>query len=1183
MHCTTSANVSVCQKRYASMTCERKLRYYVFLMKLTALLTLLFMLQASAYSYGQRIELRVKNATLESVLKSLQEQSGYNILFNNKYLKNAKRVTLNIQAEDINEALIQVFKGQPYDFRVKDKMVTLVPADISPETSRIGVEENAVLQQAVSGHVTDSLGTPIVGVTVQVSGTSRGTTTDGNGAYRLNASQGEILIFRNLGYVTKEVVITEQQVINVVLQEQLAGIDEVVVIGYGQRARKDITTAISSISSSEIEQTVSMSPEMAMQGRMAGVQVAGNTGNPMMRPTIRIRGVNTWGVSSPLYVIDGIPVTEFGAGIEGQEDARAADLRGPLNVMTLLNPDDIESISVLKDASAAAIYGVRAANGVILITTKQGRSDRPSVNFTARAGIQRITAKNDLLNTPQFVEHTRKVFASDPTVSIAPENEGLFDPSSSNYLGNSPTYDWQEAILNKNAPTQDYSLRISGGTAKTDYYLSGGYSSMEGTLIGSSLSRYNGAFNLNSRLNDWVKVGVNYRLTSARGEDRGLDFNDMALTPPWQPIYDPNGLGGFASVVTGMGDDGVYRSDKRFGSGTRINRVGQIAVNDQYYESLRNMGSGYVEISPIENLSIKGQISIDNYITTRYEFTDYRANAFDYTRGDPRALGGGESVGSYGEREVLNRNIVKELTVNYRKTFGDHTVDLLFNGMEQQYSSKAKVASTEQMLSTSPDLRNLGGERDFTEVSSMRDRWALAGLLGRVGYNYQSKYYLDLTLRRDGSARFAPENRWGWFPAFSAAWRVTEEDFGNNIGWLNDFKLRVGWGKLGNQEVRNLAYLSPIEINPTFAWGDNPNRPGYGYYSTSAVVFNLANTNLRWESTATTNIGFDAVLFQHLSVTAEYYDKLTDGILQTVSLPGSVGLVQQPVDNVASVRNSGFEFVVGYNGQVGDVSYGISANLTTVRNRVVSTYEDIPLWNIERGYPLFYQRGYKQGGMFQTQAEVDAWLAKYQDANYQVAKVAPGDFYFEDLRGAPKNEGEFYSEGGDGRIDDYDQVYLGKTIPGFFYGGTINLGWKNLDLDAQFTGVGDVVKHNALRNSLEYTAAGGQNLSTRVLNSWSPENPSSTMPRIMNGDPAGNFRGSDYFVENASYLRLANLQIGYTLPQSAYTAFKGNLSNLRVYTGGSNLFTVTKYTGLDPESDVYPMPRVFFLGLSARF
>ena len=1182
MHCTTNAKIPAYRKQYVGIASERKPIYFVFVMKLTALLTLIFTLQASAYTYGQRIELQVKNATLESVLKSVQEQSGYSILFNNEYLKNAKRVTLNIHAEDINEALTQVFKGQPYDFRVKDKMVTLVPIKISPETAE-STSREAVSQQAVSGRVTDSLGTPIAGVTVQVSGTSRGTTTDGDGNYRLEADRGEVLVFRNLGYVTKEVVVADQQVINVVLQELQADIDEVVVIGYGQRARKDITTAISSINSEEIEQTVSMSPEMAMQGRMAGVQVSGNTGSPMMRPTIRIRGVNTWGVASPLYVIDGIPVTEFGAGIEGQEDARAADLRGPLNVMTLINPDDIESISVLKDASAAAIYGVRAANGVILITTKQGRSDRPSVNFTARAGIQNITAKNDVLNTAQFVEHTRRVFESDPTVSIPPENEGIFDPSSSNYLGNSSTYDWQDAILNKNAPTQDYSLRISGGTAKTDYYLSGGYSSMEGTFIGSNLSRYNGAFNLNSRVNDWMKVGVNYRLTSARGEDRGLDYVDIALTPPWQPIYDANGVGGFASAVTGLGDDGVYRSDKRFGSGTRINRIAMIEMNDQHYESLRNMGSGYLEITPIENLSIKGQISIDNYLTTRYEFNDYRANVFNYTAGDPRALGGGESVGSYGEREVLNRNIVKELTINYRKTFGDHAIDLLFNGMEQQYSSKAKGAFTEQMLSISPDLRNLGGERAFTEVSTMRDRWALAGLLGRVGYNYRSKYYLDATLRRDGSARFAPENRWGWFPAFSAAWRVTEENFGRNIGWLDDFKIRAGWGKLGNQEVRNLAYLSPIEINPTFAWGNNPNRIGYGHFSTSAVVFNLANTNLRWESTATTNIGFDAVLFRNLSFSAEYYDKLTDGILQTVSLPGSVGLVQQPVDNVASVRNSGFEFVVGYNGKAGGFSYGISANLTTVRNRVMSTYENIPLWNIESGYPLFYQRGYKLGGMFQTQEEVNAWLAQYEDVNYQEAKIAPGDFYFQDLRGAPLNEGEFYSEGSDGQVDSYDQVYLGKTIPGFFYGGTINLGWKNLDFSAQFTGVGDVVKHNAVRASLEYTASGGQNLSTSVLNSWSPQHTSSTMPRIMHGDPAGNFRGSDYFVENAAYLRLANTQIGYTLPQSAYTALGGGLSNLRIYTGASNLFTVTKYTGLDPESDFYPAPRVFFLGLSARF
>lgn len=456
-------------------------------------------------------------------------------------------------------------------------------------------------------------------------------------------------------------------------------------------------------------------------------------------------------------------------------------------------------------------------------------------------------------------------------------------------------------------------------------------------------------------------------------------------------------------------------------------------------------------------------------------------------------------------------------------------------------------------------------------------------MLGRVGYNYNSKYYLDVTVRRDGSARFAPENRWGTFPSASVAWRISSEPFMENFAWLSDLKLRAGWGQLGNQEVRDLAYLSPIATNPSYAWGNNSQAIGRGYFSTGATVFGLANPNLQWEKTSTTNVGFDAVLLRNLNVSFEYYDKLTTGILQEVSLPNSVGVSQQPVDNIASVRNSGIELSLNYNGDLGELHYNIGGNITTVKNNVEKTYKDIPLWDIEEGYSMFYLRGYKVDGIFQSQDEINAWKEIYKDASYQTAKVAPGDFYFKDVRSAPKKPNEFYSEVGDSIINSYDQVFLGNTIPGFFYGLNINLDYKNFDLGAQFTGVGDVVKYNDLRAAMEYTPGTGNNLSTEILNSWTPENPSSRMPRVIGGDPAQNFRRSDHFVESAAYFRLSNIQLGYTLPVSFINYTKNSISNLRVYAGFSNLFTITKYTGFDPESDKYPTPRVFFMGLNVRF
>lgn len=1037
----------------------------------------------------------------------------------------------------------------------------------------------------IRGVVIDENGQKIPGVSVTIKGSKKGTNTDINGAYSLDVSDARtILVFSFVGYLTKEVVVGNSSQIDISLQVDNKILDEVVVVGYGSRSKRDVTTAISTISAREIEKNVTMSPEFAMQGRMTGVQVAGNSGNPMARPTIRIRGVNTWGVSSPLFVIDGIPVTEFGSGIEGRENARANDVRGPLNIMSMIDPNDIESISVLKDATSAAIYGVRAANGVILITTKKGKGDSPSIDISSRFGVQNIPQRIDVMNTQEYANHIRTVFQSDPTIAIAPDNVGLFDPSNPRYLGNNPTYDWQDAIKNRNAPMQEHSMRISGGTGKTDYFVSGSYSFTDGTLIGSNLERISGSFKLNSQIKEWLKVGVNYRITSANGQDNSfaLTFWQTAQTPPWQPIFDENGVNGYASVVPGLGPDGVYRSTRLFGAGTRNNYPGQLSTDDQRLKSMRNMGNVYIEIEPLKHVKVRGQISLDNYTTNRFTFRDFRSSVFSVTAGNPYTTARGASVGFYGERDVYNTNLVKELSINYNNTIKDHTIDLLLNGMVQDYGSKYTNMESEFLTTTLPQLRRLGGENQFTNIQSDLSRNVLAGLLGRVGYNYKSKYYLDLTLRRDGSTRFAPENRWGNFPAASAAWRLSQEEFIKSLTWIDDLKLRAGWGRLGNQEVRDLAYLSPVDVRPAFVWG-NSNNNGLGFYNNGATVFAIPNPGLQWETTTTSNIGFDAMFLGRLSVSLEYYNKLTRGILQEVSIPFSVGVVQQPVDNVASVRNSGVELSMSYSNNLGKLNYSVGGNITTVRNLVVNTYKDIPLFNIERGFPLFYQRGYKVGGLFQSNEEIEAWKAQFTDVNYQAPRIAPGDLFFQDIRSAPKNPNEFYSLEPDGRIDNFDQVYLGKTIPGFFYGINTDFSYRGFDFGMQFTGVGDVVKYNQVRAALEYSPTTSGNLSRSVFNSWSPTNTSSTMPRIMGGDPAQNFRNSDYFVESAAYLRLNFMQLGYTLPGSSIAKLtNGSIRNIRLYTGASNVFTLTKYTGLDPENDHFPTSRVFFFGLNIR-
>ncbi len=1151
----------------------------ILAMRLSFLLCFVGIMQVSASAYSQytKLTFSYNDISIKEVFSDIEDKTDFRFFYNEDFIDLNRKITLDGTDVGLDKLLASVLESSDASFKVlENNLIVIAPSKM-------------VQQQTVTGRITDiQTGETMPGVNIVVKGTSVGTTSDAAGRYSIIVTdRNAVLVFSFIGYVAQEVPLSGRTTLDVALVSEVRGLEEVIVIGYGTRVKKDVTTSISAIDASKIQNVVTMSGEMAMQGKMSGVQVSGNTGNPMVRPTVRIRGINTWGVSSPLYVIDGIPVVEYGAGVEGIEDARAADVRGPINIMSTIDPNDIESISVLKDASAAAIYGVRAANGVILITTKKGRmGDKPTIEFSARYGVQNVRQKLDVLNTAQYTKFIQEVYASDPASTVAPENVGLFDPTSPKYLGNSQTYDWQDALMVKNAPVQDYSLRLTGGTDRSDYYLSFGYGSTDGTAPGNYLTRKSGSFKLNSQINKYLKLGTSFRVALGDGRDQDYFFNyyQSALTPPWQPIYDPNGPRGWAKQVEGVLPNGTYSSSRIHGTGSRIHVPALVDFNSQTYKNIRNMGTVYAEITPFKGLMIKGSVNIDDYDFTRYSFADYAASVFNYTVGDPRSLGGGNSVGSYEERWTRNRNMVNELTINYNNKFGDHSLDLLMNLSNQQYKSMYGYGSTEYMTTLNPDLWKLSGAREYTQAESIPwEKSALVGQMIRAAYNFRSKYYVDATVRRDGSSRFAPENRWGIFPSFSLAWRLTGESFMSGIGWLNDLKLRGGWGQLGNQEVTPWAFLSPIRTNPNYVWGNDPSNIGRGYWSEGATVFGMANPGLQWEKLSTTTIGFDAALMNSLNLSFEFYNKLNEGILQSVSLPSSLGLIEQPKANIASVRNSGIEVSLNYTKEIGELILSLGGNLTTVTNSVESTYKNIPLWNIEKGYPLYYIKGYKYGGIFQTQAEIDAWLAGNTDVSYQAAKVRPGDTYFIDVRSAPTEPDTFYKEEPDNKIDSYDQVYLGKTLPGFFFGFNFDAQFRGFDFSAQFTGVGDVEKVNSVRQSLENPNTTGSNVLTSVLNYWTPSNTNTTIPRSIFGDPAGNMRFSSRFVESGAYLRLANIQMGYSLPASFYKATNETIRNLRVYVGFSNLFTVTKYTGLDPENDNYPVPKIMFFGLNAKF
>jgi TonB-dependent starch-binding outer membrane protein SusC len=1155
----------------------------LLIMKLSTLLLILSTLQLSAIGLGQDAALKLdfQTGTLSDLIQAIETQSDYRIFYKTDQVDVHKNLNLASMDGTVASVLHDALEGTNISYQVLDRLIVLTTMSASTQ------------QLKVTGTVTDAAtNEPLPGVNILVEGTQQGVITDLKGAYSIVVpGSNSVLIFSYVGYNTERMEVLGKSVINVNLVQDIQSLDEVVVIGYGTREKKDITTSISTLNSKDITNSLAISPELAMQGKSAGVFVESGGGNPNARPIIRVRGTNTWGVADPLYVIDGVPITEFGSGAEAStgagsnwnQSALAQDVRGSMNVMSMINPNDIESISVLKDASAAAIYGVRAANGVILITTKKGKIGKPKVDFSMKTGMQNIPKKYDLLNTPEYTALYREAYQNNPDETG--NMPSVFDPASASYLGNSPTYDWITPLYNKNAKVNDYSVRISGGSESTNYYLSTGYSKTESPLIKNSMDRYSLATNMVTKINGMLTAGVNYRFTYQKAQDatpNSLEY--ISGTPPWQPIYALDGVGvnGYEPSIDVTYTPGMTIT-KRYGDETHMNVYGQTTTHDNRYTNLRNLGNGYIELEPLKGLKFKGSVSVDWYNQVRDEWSLYAGNVFSITPDDPSVKGDGHSYGTVAQRSSRNMNLIKEFSITYTKSFGKHNIDLLFNAMDQSYNFNFIGGTSEQLSTPDPNQRLVeSGQRGFSSVGEIRNKMNLQGYLGRLTYNYNSKYYIDAVVRRDGTGRFAPGNKWGTFPAVSAAWRISGESFMSGLSFISDMKLRAGWGQMGNQETKAFSYLATLSRAPHTSIGNDPLHPGYGYYYWGMVSGDFPNPDLTWEKTTTTNFGIDAILLNSLTFTVEYYNKLTDGLIQESRLPGSVGSQNNPVINVGKVRNSGIEMSLGYRAKTGDFTYDVNANLTTVKNEVLTMYDGAPMggeWNprIEEGHPMNSLWGYKVGGIFQNDQEVADYQATTEDRI--AGSQHPGDIWFKDVNGSPDADHRFYTSGADGVVNDYDRVYLGKTIPGFYYGFNFSLEYKGFDVSCYFIGVGDVQKINNVRAGREGMQSKGVNQSTTVLDRWTPAHPSTSMPRAAAGDPGANNRFSDRWIENASYLRLANLQIGYTLPNFNSKVY----DRARIWIGGSNLFTATKWTGLDPESESSPIPRAFTIGFDAAF
>lgn len=990
--------------------------------------------------------------------------------------------------------------------------------------------------QTITGKVTAKSGEGIPGVNIYVKdNTGIGTSSTNDGSFKLaNVPQGAILVFSFIGYTPQEIKVGNQTSLSVTLAEDDESLNQVVVVGYGTQKRSEITGSVSTIDSKEITSTPVLRVEQALQGRASGVQVTQNSGAPGSGLNVRIRGIGTVNNSDPLYVVDGMPV-------EG---------------MDFLNPGDIESISVLKDAASAAIYGSRAANGVVLITTKKGKNNQKlTTSYQMYYGVQNRIRKLDLLNASEYATLSNVARSADPNVTPFPE---FANPAA---LGEGT--DWQDAIFERNAPIQNHQVSLMGGNERSVYSLSTNFFQQDG-IIGRDKSRFNRfSFRFNSSHKINKKISVGNTLSLIHFKKKNLAENDEFGSPLMRAInMDP--------VTPVKNADGTYAASQYAQTDIK-NPVNQIALANDTWTSNRLLGSVFGTYEIIEGLKFRSSFGLD----VTYGTSDVFFPAYDLGMPHERL-----DVNSVVKGINLWSNWIFENNLSYDKTFGKHGLNLVVGMSAQEFNYRNLTGTRNNLATNNPDQAFLSASQDGENqiANGNASESALASYYGRVNYSFAGKYLVSATVRVDGSSRFGANNRYATFPSFSLGWVVSEEGFMKNQNLINFLKLRASWGQNGNQQISNYGFTSSIAngLNYTLGSGELLNN--------GAAPVVASNPDLKWETSTQTDLGLDLGFLQdRIMFSVDYYKKTTQDMLVVVPIPLHVG-AGAPFVNAGSVDNSGVELMLEYRKKEGDFKYNVGFNMAFMRNEVTSLGNgDTPIsagsygtgggliTRTEVGQPIASFYGWQTDGIFQTQSEVDAHA-------FQSAETAAGDFRYKDLNG-------------DGVIDDDDRTFLGNPTPNFTYGITAGASYKNFDLSMFWQGVQGNDIFNAV---IRYDFTTTNRLASR-RGYWNGAGTSNTEPRLSIGDPNQNSRISDRFVEDGSYLRLKNIQLGYTFPEALLK--KARISKVRVYISAQNLVTFSKYKGLDPEIGVgrtglldlgidrgfYPQARTFLTGVNITF
>ncbi|VFB13448.1 TonB-dependent receptor plug [Bacteroides heparinolyticus] len=980
----------------------------------------------------------------------------------------------------------------------------------------------------ITGTVTDANKEPLTGVNVVVKGTTTGAITDIDGNFSVSGKRGSTLVFSYIGMISQEVVY-KGTALHVVMQDDAKALEEVVVIGYQTVKKSDLTGAVAVVDTKEMKKSAAGTLVSQMQGLATGVNVR-SSGRAGEDASIQIRGVGSLSNNSPLWVVDGM-ITDPGVDF---------------------NPADAESIQILKDASAAAIYGSRAANGVIIVTTKKGAKGPMKVNVSVKETLE-WSPKYDLMNAAEYIKYNDIAY-----------NEAIKDGIATvNSTQKHSSYDtnWQDEVL-KTALVQDYNVSLSGGGDSGNYFLSAGYYKNNGVSYGNTFDRYSFRVNTQGK-KGWFSFGENmaYSLTNTDPNQTNT-YNDFLRMMPTIPIYDENNPGGY-----GYGDASKYNT---FG----VNPIAREDLEYRHYRQNRLNGSVWLEFKPFEFLSYKFNGGVDLYF---YENSWFRGEG-NWTQNQ-------EHRDPEGQKARDNTyNMLIEHTLNFNKDFGKHHVDAVVGTTYQHHEWEGLWASRLNfpMLGNGGYLTVLNAGQSNQQNSNSISENAMISYLGRANYIYDDKYYLTATFRRDGTSRLAKENRWGNFPSFSGAWRISKEDF-FDVSWINDLKIRGNWGRLGNASIGDWDYIGTINQSIVTVFG--------GAIVPGSTQVKLVNTGLIWETKETVNVGFDAsFLNQRLTVSAEYYNSKTSDVLAETPIAISTGNQGgSPWKNAASLCNKGFEITLGWKDQVSDFKYNALLNVTTMSNEVLSLgrdgterdFIDSGQARTEPGRSLaeFYLR--KTDGIFKTQEEIDRYVtSKGTPIIIEGKRPKLGDVRYLDLND-------------DGEITDADRDYCGSPWPKMQMSLVFNAEWKNFDFSMMWNGQFGNKIYNVPRWQGRLFADNSNYIRFKKGEEPYQVNPDSDTPRIIYGD-FRNSRDADRFLENGSYFRMKNISVGYNFKQKWLTNL--GVEKLRLFATGSNLITITGYSGLDPDFKganpvwnsgtdgfAYPNTRSVMFGLDLTF